>query len=53
MNTSRLRETIEQLLHAESTADFQNLLSEVNNHLSVPANQPASPAHQTNFRQCA
>lgn len=49
MNTSRLRETIEQLLQAENTTGFQGLLSEVNSHLSTLASQPKQPQHQTNF----
>lgn len=49
MNTSRLRETLEQLLQAEAATAFQSLLSELSSHLSTLANQPSSPAHQTNF----
>jgi hypothetical protein len=51
VTTSRLLEIIEQLLHAEGASQFQNLLSEVNSHLSTLANQPNQPQHQTNFAE--
>lgn len=49
MNTSRLRETIDELLQEESKSGFQNLLSELNNHLSTLASQPNQPQYQTSF----
>jgi hypothetical protein len=49
VNTSRLRETIDQLLQAESVTQVGNLLSEVNNQLSALTNQPNDPTRQTNF----
>ena len=51
MNTSRLRETIDQLLKVEETLGFQAILSQVNDQLAQLANQPQVASIQTAFAE--
>ena len=49
MNTSRLRETINQLLQAEASVGFQSILSQTRDQLSNLVNQPQQAQFQVGF----
>ncbi len=49
MNTSRLLETIDELIQQENAIGFQRLLTEVYNQLTNLVNQPNQPQFQTAF----